>query len=161
MIMAILAVQSLRDWGLVGIITFVIYLLFLLLGVGFSSYITFSECQKTDAASHFKQASLWALYPTVAYFLMRVFSGIRVYFDRFYRGFDSSDAGKTRAGWISIGYVMMLGCLVGLFPLIDYSVESVCIPTIDEATRFREAMMLHQKKKAELQETTPAVSVVQ
>ena len=159
--MPILAVATLRDWGVVTVITLVVYLLFLLLGVGISSYITFSECQKTDAAAHFKQASLWALYPTTAYFLMRVFSGVRIYFDRFYRGFDSSEAGKLRAGWISIGYVMMLGCLVGLFPLIDYSVESVCIPTEDEATRFREAMMLHQKKKAELQETTPAVTAVQ
>lgn len=143
-------------------IGFGIYLFFFLLGLGFSSLITFQECQKTDATKSSIEASIWALYPTLAWFLIRPFDFIRQHFDRFYLSIDS--AGKDRAGWISIGYVLMLACVSGIYSLRTNSVSKVCIPDIDEATRFKEQMLKRQQEKEEkikeAQESTPAVSKV-
>lgn len=143
--------MELRAIGLLFAVAAGIYLFFLFLGVGISSYTTFTKCQKTDTAKQFKVASLWSLYPTLAFLIIRSFSFIRKYFDSFYRGLDTSASGKERAGWISIGYVIMLASVAGMFSLMDQSVEAVCIPTKDEAQKFKDDML----KRA--QETTPAV----
>jgi polyhydroxyalkanoate synthesis regulator phasin len=45
----------------------------------------------------------------------------------------------------------MLASVAGMFSLMDQSVEAVCIPTKDEAQKFKDDML----KRA--QETTPAV----
>lgn len=146
-----------KDWGMLGALTCGVFLFFMVLGVGISSYVTFTQCQKTDSNAHFKQGSMWAVYPTVAYFCIRLFESVRVYFDRFYRGIDSSEGGKERAGWVSIGYVVMLASVAGLYHLMDSSIEAVCIPTIDEATRFRQGMLKRQADKARAAESTPAL----
>jgi hypothetical protein len=155
--MSILALSSAREAGIAFVITCAIYILFLLLGVAMSSYATFASCQKTDAAAHFRQSAFWALYPSVSYFIIRSLEILRMNFDKVYRNLDTSEPGKDRAGWVSIGYVMTLACLAGLFALIDFSVEAVCIPTIDEATRFKEDMLKRQAEKAAIQEKTPAL----
>jgi len=157
--MAVFAIASGRDAGMLLLATCVIYLFFLLFGVGISSFVTFSECQKTDTGAHFRQAAFWSLYPTLSYIVIRTLEFIRVYFDRFYRGFDTSVGGPSRAGWISVGYVMMLASLAGLFSLMDFSIEAVCIPSVDEATAFRQEMLRRQAEKAANQEKTPAVEL--
>ena len=156
--MAILALNSARDYGILLVAAAAIYLVSMLLGVGLSSYTTFFACSKTNTSTHFTQGALWALYPTVAYLIFRSFEFLRVYFDRFFMGFDSSDAGKLRAGWISIGYCMMLGGVMGMFGLMDSSIQEVCIPSIDEANRFKAYMLDLQAKKAAALESTPAVT---
>jgi hypothetical protein len=151
---------DLSQAGLFLLVIGVLYLVFVLVGVGLSSLVTYSECQKTNVEAHFTQASYWAIYPTVSYMIMRVFLVLRRHFDIFYRGLDTSPAGAERAGWISIAYVMMLACFIGLFPLNEYSVTAVCVPTVDEANTFRNAMLAQQAEKAKAQETTPAVMTV-
>ena len=127
------------------------------MGVGASSYTTYAKCQKTNSAVHFKQGALWSVYPTIAYMIIRTFEAFRIYFDRFYRSIDTSEAGKDRAGWISVGYVVMLAAVAGMFSLMDHSIEGVCVPTIDEAQKFKQDMLKRQADKAKAQESTPAV----
>jgi hypothetical protein len=157
--MAIFAITSLRDAGLLLAAMCAVYLFFLLFGVGLSSLVTFNSCSKTDTTVHFRQSAFWALYPTIAYIVVRSLEILRVQFDKFYRGIDTSEGGIQRAGWISVGYVMMISSLAGLYAMMDYSIEGVCIPTIDEATAFRQDMLAAQAKKAAAQEATPAVQL--
>jgi hypothetical protein len=155
--MAILALKNLHDWGMMLAMAALIFLFFMFMGVGASSYTTYAKCQKTNTEVHFKQAALWSIYPTVSFILIRTFEAFRIYFDRFYRSIDTSQAGKDRAGWISVGYVVMLAAVAGMFSLMDHSIEGVCVPTIDEAQKFKQDMLKRQADKAKAQESTPAV----
>lgn len=157
MIMAILALNSASDYGWLLAMTAGIYVFFLLMGVGASSYASFSKCQKTDTRVHFVQGAIWSIFPTVAYLLIRTFEIIRVYFDRFYRGLDTSPEGAQRAGWISVGYVMMLAALAGMYSMMDSTINDVCVPTQDEAQAFKQKMLERQAQKEKAQEVTPAV----
>jgi hypothetical protein len=155
--MALLALATAKDWGIMFTVAVGIFIFFMFLGVGASSYTTYSKCQKVNSAVHFKQSALWSIYPTIAYIIIRTFEGFRIYFDRFYRTIDKSESGKDRAGWISVGYVMMLASVAGMFSLMDYSIEGVCVPTISEADKFKQDMLARQAEKAKAQESTPAV----
>jgi len=155
--MAWLALDSPRDAGMLLAMTAGVFIFFMLLGVGASSYITFAKCGKTDTRSHFIQGSIWASYPTGAYLIVRTFEFIRVHFDKFYRSFDSSPEGAMRAGWVSVGYVMMLAAVAGMYTMMDSSIRDVCVPTVDEAQAFKEKMLKRQAEKAKAQEVTPAV----
>ncbi len=157
MIMAILALNSASEYGWLLAMTAGIYVFFLLMGVGASSYASFSKCQKTDTRVHFVQGAIWSVFPTVAYLLIRTFEIIRVYFDRFYRGLDTSSEGAQRAGWISVGYVMMLAALAGMYSMMDSTINDVCVPTQDEAQAFKQKMLERQAQKEKAQEVTPAV----
>lgn len=162
--MAVFALTTAREWSIMAGIGFGLYAFFFLLGFGFSAAATFQSCEKVDSAKNAKHGAIWAVYPAIAWFIIRSFEILRVQFDRFYRAFDSTDGGIERAGWISIGYFLTLACVVGMYGLVGDSVTDVCIPTIDEATRFKQAMI---DKKAEkeaaikaAQESTPAVKPV-
>ena len=153
--MAFLALRSARDLGMLLVAGLGIYIFFLLMGAGISSYSTYTQCEKTNASVHFKQSAIWALYPFVGYLVIRSFEGLRIYFDRFYRNFDNNG---TRAGWISVGYVMMLFSVAGFFGMVDSSIEDVCVPSMDEVTRFRQAMLKRQATKEQAQESSPAIT---
>lgn len=155
--MGILALSSPRDVGLLFAMTAAIFLFFMFMGVGASSYSTFAKCEKTNTQIHFVQGALWSLYPTIAYLVIRTFEFFRVYFDRFYRSIDTSPEGATRAGWISVGYVMMLAAVAGMYSMMDSSIQQVCVPTVDEALAFKEKLLQRQAEKAKAQEVTPAV----
>jgi len=161
--MAIFSFQTTSEIGLFLGIGFGIYVFFFLLGFGFSSLITFQECEKTDSGKNATEGAIWALYPTIAWFLIRPFEFIRQHFDRFYLTIDST--GRDRAGWISVGYILMLACISGIYTMYSDSTKNVCIPDIDEATRFKQEMLKRQQEKEEkikeAQESTPAVSKVQ
>ena len=161
--MAIFSFQSTSDIGLFLGIALGIYAFFFLLGFGFSSLITFQECEKTDSGKNATEGAIWAVYPTIAWFLIRPLEFIRKHFDRFYLSIDST--GQERAGWFSVGYVLMLACIAGIYNLYSSSKTRVCIPDIDEATRFKQEMLARQQEKEEklkeAQEATPAVSKVQ
>jgi hypothetical protein len=155
--MAIFALNSFRDVGKLISIGAVVFLFFLMLGVGISSYITFSTCDKIDTDESFVQSARWSLYPTIAYLVIRSCEFLRIYFDRFYRSIDTSDAGKIRAGWISVGYVMTLACVAGIFSLKDSSIEKICVPSVDEAMRFRQRFLEKKSKQEAMKEKTPAL----
>lgn len=158
MIMAILALNSASDYGWLLAMTAGIYVFFLFMGVGASSYSSFSKCGKTDTKVHFVQGAIWSVFPTVAYLIIRTFEFIRVYFDRFYRGLDTSPEGAQRAGWISVGYVVMLAALAGMYSMMDSTINDVCVPTQDEAQAFKQKMLERQAQKEKAQEVTPAVT---
>lgn len=155
--MTILALKNIHDWGMMVAIAAIIFLFFMFLGVGASSYTTYAKCQKVNTEVHFKQSAIWAVYPTVAFMVVRTFEAFRIYFDRFYRSIDRSESGKDRAGWVSVGYVIMLAAVAGMYSLMDHSIEGVCVPTIDEAQKFKQDMLKRQADKAKAQESTPAV----
>jgi len=162
--MAIFAITSGKEAGIVFGIGLVIYLAFFLLGFGFSTLITFRECEKTDQSKSAIQASIWAVYPTLAWYVIRTFDFLRAYFDRFYLMFDGEAGSKDRATWISIAYVLTLACVAGIYGMSSTSISEICIPDIDEATRFKQDMVERQKEKdAKIKaagETTPAVKPV-
>lgn len=143
-----------RSLGMLLAITLGVFVFFMFLGTGLSSYVTFAQCQKTNSGSHFKQGALWALYPSLAYIVTRGVGRFRIYFERFFRGW----VGEDRASWVSVGYVVMLGAVAGMYSMMDASIEEVCVPTVDEATRFRQDMLKRQAEKAAAQEKTPAVT---
>jgi len=101
------------------------------------------------------------VYPTLAWFLIRSFEILRQYFDRFYLMFDSN---VEMARWVSVGYVITLGCIVGIYGLIYNSSKIVCIPNIDEVAKFKQDLLDKQKEHDDTikaaQESTPAVTVV-
>jgi hypothetical protein len=161
--MAIFSLYTTSDIGLYLGIGLGIYAFFFLLGFGFSSLVTFQECEKTDSGKNATEGAVWAVYPTIAWFLIRPLEIIRQHFDRFYLTIDSN--GTSRAGWISVGYVLMLASIAGIYSLYSSSKTRVCIPDIDEATRFKQEMLKRQQEKEEAikeaQESTPAVSKIQ
>ena len=59
--MAILALNSAKEYGVLLVVAAAIYLVSMLLGVGLSSYTTFFTCSKTNTSAHFTQGALWAL----------------------------------------------------------------------------------------------------
>ena len=152
-----------QEYGLFFAIALGMYTFFFLLGFGFSSLISFQTCEKTDSGKNAMEGAIWAVYPTAAWLVIRPFEFIRKHFDRFYMSLDSS--GQERAGWISVGYVIMLACIAGIYNLYNGTTTNVCIPDIDEATRFKQEMLKRQQEKEdkikEAQELTPAVSKVE
>jgi hypothetical protein len=162
--MAIFALTTAREWGIMIGIGCGLYAVFFLLGFGFSAVATFQECQKADASKNAKYGAIWAVYPTIAWFIIRSFEILRVQFDRFYRSFDSSEGGIERAGWISIGYFLTLACVIGMYGLVGDSVKDVCIPSVDEATKFKQNLLAQKEAKdaaiKAAQESTPAVKPV-
>ena len=162
--MATFAFTTAREWGIMFGLGCGLYAFFFLLGFGFSAAATFHDCEKADAAKNAKYGAIWAVYPTLGWFIIRSFEVLRVQFDRFYRSFDSSEGGIERAGWISIGYFLTLACVVGMYGLVGDSVKDVCIPSVDEATRFKENMIAQKAEKdaaiKAAQESTPAVTPV-
>lgn len=162
--MAIFALTTGREWGIMAGIGLGLYAFFFLLGFGFSAAATFHSCEKVDSAKNAKYGSIWAVYPAVAWLIIRSFEILRVQFDRFYRSFDSTDAGIERAGWISIGYFLTLACVVGMYGLVGDSITDVCIPSIDEATKFKQNLLEQKAAKdaavKAAQESTPAVKPV-
>jgi hypothetical protein len=136
-----------KEAGMVFGLGVVVYLVFFLLGFGFSTLVTFRECEKTDQSKNATQAAIWATYPTVGWYVIRTFDFLRGYFDRFYLMFDGGVGNKVRASWISIGYVLTLAAVAGIYGLSSTSITEVCIPDIDEATRFKNNMIQKQKEK--------------
>jgi hypothetical protein len=101
-----------------------------------------------------KYAALWAIYPAIAWYAIRVFEVFRKTFDDLFGGLS----------WISIGYVLMLASLAGIFSLQSTSIQNICVSSIDEAQAFRDrlaALQADKDAKAKAaQESTPAVSAV-
>jgi hypothetical protein len=163
--MAIFALTTGREWGIMIGVGLGLYAFFFLLGFGFSAAATFQSCEKVDAAKNAKHGAIWGAYPGIAWFIIRTFEILRVQFDRFYRSFDSTAEGMERAGWISIGYFLTLACVVGMYGLVGDSITDVCIPSIDEATQFKQNMLEQKAKKdaaiKAAQESTPAVKPVE
>jgi hypothetical protein len=159
--MAIFAIDTPREVMIVFGLGAAIYAFFFLLGFGFSSAATFYDCEKVDPAANAVQGAIWAVYPTIAWFIIRTFEIVRQYFDRFYMMFDPT---PSNAGWVSVGYVMMLACIVGIYGLSYNSHKAVCIASIDEVAQFKKNMLErqaeHDQKIKAAQESTPAVTVV-
>jgi hypothetical protein len=159
--MAIFAIETPREGLIVFGLGCGIYAFFFLLGFGLSAATSFYECEKVDPSANAVQGAIWAVYPTVAWFVIRVFEIVRQYFDRFYLMFDPNPA---NAGWVSVGYVMTLACIVGIYGLSYNSHKAVCIASIDEVAQFKQHMLERQvQHEAEIkaaQESTPAVKVV-
>ena len=95
--MAIFSITSIRDVAFLVGLGAGIYAAFFLLGFGFSTAVSFEECGKIDTQKNATQGAIWAMYPTVAWFIIRSFEILRVQFDRFYRSIDSSEGGVERA----------------------------------------------------------------
>lgn len=130
------AIRSLSEALYVLVAGFVVYGLFFGVGVGLSFAFAFGSCQKTDTEKSMKHAAIWAAYPTVAFYVVRVF-------DVFRRMFDDI----LGTPWISIGYVVALAALAGVFSLSSSSIQNICVASIDEAQEFRRKLAIQQAAK--------------
>ena len=130
------AIRSLSEALYVLVAGFVVYGLFFGVGVGLSFAFAFGSCQKTDTEKSMKHAAIWAAYPTVAFYVVRVF-------DVFRRMFDDI----LGTPWISIGYVVALAALAGVFSLSSSSIQNICVASIDEAQEFRRRLAAQQAAK--------------
>lgn len=127
-----------------------IYILFFLVGLGFSSLFSYSACGKLDASKSAWYAAVWALYPVLAWIFIRTVSYFRTKFDEVF-GFS----------WVSIAYIVALVSLMGAITLYSNTVQNICVPTLDEAQQFREKLAAIQKNKVKAaQESTPAVTAI-
>lgn len=150
------AIHSLSEAMYVGAAGVAVYAIFFGIGTGLSVAFAFSSCQKMDTDKSMKYAALWAIYPAIAWYAIRVFEVFRKTFDDLFGGLS----------WISIGYVLMLASLAGIFSLQSTSIQNICVSSIDEAQAFRDrlaALQADKDAKAKVtaaQESTPAVSAV-
>jgi hypothetical protein len=132
---------SVPSWSTFGMAVGAIYAFFFLLGLGLASYASMMKCQKTATAAQSVDAALFSLYPTLAYALAAAVGKFRVHFDRVYRSLDTSEAGITRAGWISIAYIMLLATLAGVMNLVDNATRVACVSSAQEAATFRQKLL--------------------
>jgi len=130
------AVRSFSEALYVLVAGFVVYGLFLGVGVGLSFSFAFGSCQKVDTEKSIKYAAIWAAYPTAAFYVVRVF-------DFFRRMFDDI----LGSPWISIGYVVALAALAGVFSLSSSSIQNICVASLDEAQEFRRKLAVQQAAK--------------
>jgi hypothetical protein len=130
------AVRSLSEAMYVLVAGFVVYALFFGVGVGLSFAFAFGSCQKTDTEKSMKHAAIWAAYPTLAFYIVRVFDFFRRMFDDIFG-----------SPWISIGYVVALAALAGIFSLSSNSIQNICVASLDEAQEFRRKLALQQAAK--------------
>ena len=130
------AIRSLSEALYVLLAGFVVYGLFFGVGVGLSFAFAFGSCQKTDTEKSLKHAAIWAAYPTLAFYIVRVFDFFRRMFDDIFG-----------SPWISIGYVVALAALAGIFSLSSNSIQTICVASLDEAQEFRQRLARQQAAK--------------
>jgi hypothetical protein len=130
------AIRSLSEALYVLLAGFVVYGLFFGVGVGLSFAFAFGSCQKTDTEKSLKHAAIWAAYPTAAFYIVRVFDFFRRMFDDIFG-----------SPWISIGYVVALAALAGIFSLSSNSIQTICVASLDEAQEFRQRLARQQAAK--------------
>jgi hypothetical protein len=147
------AVSSVSEALYILLAGFAIYALFFGVGTGLSVAFAFESCQKVDTEKSLKYAAIWAVYPTIAWYVVRILAIFRTKFDDVFT-----------YPWISIGYVLTLASLAGIFSLSSNSTQSICVASIDEAQEFRNRLAAQQAAKdanvKAAQESTPAVSAV-
>jgi hypothetical protein len=144
------AITSVSEALYVLLAGFAIYALFFGVGTGLSVAFAFESCQKVDTEKSLKYAAVWAVYPTIAWYVVRILAIFRTKFDDVFT-----------SPWLSIGYVLTLASLAGIFSLSSNSTQSICVASIDEAQEFRTRLAAQQAAKVKAaQESTPAVSAV-
>jgi hypothetical protein len=149
------AIGSFSEALYVLVAGFVVYGLFLAVGVGLSFAFAFGSCQKTDTEKSIKYAAIWAAYPTVAFYVVRVFGVFRRMFDDIFG-----------SAWISIGYVVALAALAGVFSLSANSIQNICVASLDEAQEFRRKLAVQQAAKdaaakvRSAEQSTPAAQLI-
>jgi hypothetical protein len=149
------AIGSFSEALYVLVAGFVVYGLFLGVGVGLSFAFAFGSCQKTDTEKSIKYAAIWAAYPTVAFYIVRVFGVFRRMFDDIFG-----------SPWISIGYVVALAALAGVFSLSANSIQNICVASLDEAQEFRRKLAVQQAAKdaaakvRTAEQSTPAAQLI-
>lgn len=149
------AIGSFSEALYVLVAGFVVYALFLGVGVGLSFAFAFGSCQKTDLEKSMNHAAVWAAYPTAAFYVIRIF-------DVFRRTFDDI----LGSPWISIGYVVALAALAGVFSLSSNSIQGVCVASMDEAQEFRQRLAAQQAAKdaaakvKSAEQSTPAAQLI-
>lgn len=132
----IFAIGSFSEALYVLVAGFVVYGLFLGVGVGLSFAFAFGSCQKMDTEKSIKYAAIWAAYPAVAFYIVRVLGVFRRMFDDIFG-----------SPWISIGYVVALAALAGVFSLSANSIQNICVASLDEAQEFRRKLAVQQAAK--------------
>ena len=149
------AISSFQEFIYVGLAGVALYALFFGVGTGLSVAFAFQSCQKVDVDKSLKFGAIWAAYPGIAWYIIRIFAIFRTKFD---------DVLTTP--WLSIGYVLALASLAGIFSLSSSSIQNICVASIDEAQEFRDRLAAQQAAKdaaakvKAAQETTPGTVAV-
>ena len=113
---------------------------------------TYTTCSKTDFSNSAKNGAITASVPSVAFFIASYLSFVRQPFENLFIGFGVEE---PMAGKLGAGYFVMLF----LWPMIVWGVHDsetkVCVPSVDEMSHFKQAMMekLNAKKHTDAANT--------
>ena len=108
------------------------------------------QCQKVDAGQHAKEGAIWATYPTIVYGLTAYFPILRRFAVNTLQSYFR--VGPEYVEIVAVGYLMMLISWVATVWNIHNTEKSVCNPSNDEMTRFKENLLKKQKEKQEAEE---------
>lgn len=130
-----------RALGGLGLAVLAVYALFVGVGTGLSFYTAYSKCQKSDLSVSAEHAALYALNPAISYLLIRSLTFVRRHYDRVLVW------GGVRDGIWSIAAFMATWIVYQTILLADESQRTICAPSMDEATAFKNAVLEYEDAK--------------
>ena len=108
------------------------------------------QCQKVDMAEHAKEGAIWATYPTIVYGLTTYFPVLRRFAVNTLQSYFR--VGPEYVEIVAVGYLMMLISWVATVWNLHNTEKSVCNPSVDEMSRFKENVLKRQKEKQEAEQ---------
>lgn len=130
-----------RALGGLALAVLAIYALFVGVGTGLSFYTAYSKCQKSDVSVSAEYAAIYALNPAISYLLIRTLTFVRRHYDRVL-----VSAGIRDGIW-SIAAFMATWIVYQTILLADESQRTICAPSMDEATAFKNAVLEYEDAK--------------
>lgn len=121
--------------------TVAVYLLFVGLGFGLSSYSGYAKCGKSNNEVSGIAGAWYALTPAISYIIIRLYEGLRIQYDRFLGIFGVQDP-----KW-SIALFLSTWILYSTITLMSESERSICKPTPDESEAFKQAIKEKQASR--------------
>jgi len=115
--------------------------LFFVAGMIVSMLSGYLQCSKWNFSESAKQGGIYMVAPTLVFSVLQYFSNLKNPFIRVFSSYGIQD------DWISIGYILM--CTVWPFAVwnIHSSEKSICIPSVDEMTAFKQTLLKELQQK--------------
>lgn len=111
-------------------------------GMAMCFAITFYMCQKVGVVESVRESALFAMFPALVPGIVHFVPIILLPFENVLR--DSFGVAPEKAGYLGMGYIMMLLSWITGARLVGTIQKAVCVPTVDEVTEFKK----HFQKKA-------------
>lgn len=113
----------------------------------------YMNCSKTSISENAKQGAIWGVYPTIVYAASTYYEPIRKPFVNTLTSFGVPENIKEVIG---VGYLLMLSVWIGTVWNIHNTTKAVCVPSVDEMSKFKTNLISKLKKKQEEEEAEKA-----